>query len=163
MILENFTQDDISEFLSWVQGCTPEFLCQFAGPRYHHPLDQTQLQATLEDDSVVMLKLMDSGQMLAHAQIMRISSSQNTASLGRILVHPQFQGQGHSTRLMHLLKEYLLHHYEITNITLQVYDFNHNAIKSYRKNGFVEIRRTHQPIPQLNSTWISIEMQYSGE
>jgi len=159
--LEKFTEEDIPDLLKWLEKTDAKFLYQFAGPKYHYPLDKKQIVATLNTDNFLMLKVIfeSNDEVIGHCQFMRIDKEKSKASIGRILLNPEKRGQGFGFKLMNEMKNYAKHKLKIAQLYLRVFDFNSAAIECYRKAGFIIIGVNEDQIPEFNESWKSFSME----
>jgi len=161
--LDLFTQADIPEFLSWLKDTDEDFLVQFAGTNYRYPLDENQLEQTLQNDDTIMFKALDAdGNMIGHCQLLRVDKILQSASIGRVLVRPERRDNGHGKAMVRALMDYAVKELKIRKLILRVFDFNESAIRCYTHLGFVEIAREAVYYPVIHKTWYRITMEWIG-
>ncbi len=161
--LELFTQDDISEFLTWLENTDEDFLVQFAGTNFRYPLDESQLVQTLNDNDTIMFKSLDGdGNMIGHCQLLRVDHILQSATIGRVMVKPEYRDNGHGKTMVKTLMDYTVKELGIRKLILRVFDFNERAISCYTHLGFVEIAREAVYYPVIHKTWYRITMEWIG-
>ena len=77
------------------------------------------------------------GAFLGDLALLDVDAHNETAGF-RIALDPRFAGQGLGTEATRLLLAYAFDEIGLHRVELEVFDFNERAIRSYRKNGFVE-------------------------
>jgi len=66
--------------------------------------------------------------------------------LGILIGEKDFQNKGYGTEAMKLLVNYSFNTLNLHRVELETFSFNHRAIKSYKKVGFIEEGRKRQAI-----------------
>ncbi|MGH1517801.1 GNAT family N-acetyltransferase [Chryseobacterium sp. JK1] len=129
--LQLFTIQDARMLISQIKDA--KMLLQFAGPRYHFPLTETQLEKDLCDNNRTLFNIIDQTQQntIGHAQIFL---KEETFLLGRILIWDENnRGKGYGKKVMHELLKYGFTHFDKETAELNVYDWNTGAIECYKK------------------------------
>lgn len=142
VILEPFTEADIDQLIAWIP--TPEFLAQWTGAAFSYPLDRAQLTRHLagtngETPACLVYKAVnpETGQTIGHGELARIDSRNLSAALARILVGPPgLRGRGIGQALVIALLRVAFEDLSLHRVALNVFDFNHSALRCYRKVGF---------------------------
>lgn len=67
-------------------------------------------------------------------------------TIGIFIGDDKYKGKGYGTEAMRLLIDFIFNQISVERIELRVFDFNERAIKSYKKNGFVEEGRLRRAI-----------------
>jgi len=140
--LQPFTESDIERLIGWVPSA--RFLLQWAGPAYHYPLDETQIEHQLaaskeESPSHLMYKAVNpkTGETVGHGEIGNINYQNRSATLMRILVGPPtHRGLGLGEKIVEALLRIGFMDMSLHRIELRVYNFNKEAIRCYEKAGF---------------------------
>jgi RimJ/RimL family protein N-acetyltransferase len=138
--LEPVQPQDLDRLLTWVDS--PEFLLQWAGPRFTWPLTKGQLQTNLlesEGSRPTMLAfkaVSDDGMMTAYAEITRIDRANRSASLARLLVAPESRALGIGSWLAAELLWVAFEQLYLHRVALNVFSFNTAAIRAYERSGF---------------------------
>jgi RimJ/RimL family protein N-acetyltransferase len=133
--LEKFVRQDYDTLISWIDS--KEMLMQFAGPGFTFPLTTEQLDMSLSDQKRFAFKVTEtqSKSMVGYGEIYL---KETTVFLGRIIIgEKKLRGQGIGLLIVNQLTAYALKNFPITNIELNVFDWNISAIKCYEKAGFV--------------------------
>ncbi len=136
-----FKKDDIPRLISWIPD--ERALLVWAGPGYEWPLDRDQLQRAIRDAnrmdtlSHIMLKFIRGNDVVGHIELMKRNIEEQSAHVGRVLIHPAERGKGLGHELIKAVKKYAAEQYNIRTLTLNVFDFNKPAISIYQKNGFI--------------------------
>jgi len=141
--LEPFTEADIDQLIAWIPS--PEFLAQWTGPAFDHPLDRTQLtrhlaQTRKEEKSpglIFKVVIPETGDTIGHGELARIDSKNLSAALVRILVGPpELRGRGVGEGIVRALLGIAFDELSLHRVVLNVFDFNQSAIHCYEKAGF---------------------------
>jgi len=132
--LEKFGREHYDDLISWVDS--EEALMQFGGPLFKFPLTPEQLDESISDKNRIAFRLVDeeTNKGIGHAEIFL---QENSIKLGRILIGDKSQrGRGLCPKIMRLLLDYAFANLDEDLIELNVFDWNHGAIKCYEKVGF---------------------------
>jgi RimJ/RimL family protein N-acetyltransferase len=140
--LRRFEKDDCKYLTQWVPDA--RFLVQWAGPHYVFPLTVGQVEETfrrtLEDKPEhLMFKAVrvPGDEAMGHIELMRIDDRKKSAHIGRVLIFkPEVRGKGYGGRMVSLLTDLAFSTMDIRELTLNVFDFNKQAIACYMKIGF---------------------------
>lgn len=157
--LQIFKAEDASELISTIKD--KRELLQFAGPAYHFPLTNEQLESDLENEKRFMFKVFDTAEQKAigHAQIFL---KDETFLLGRILLWDEnTRGKGYGKKIVQELLQYGFHHFDRETAELNVYDWNTGAIECYKKVGFEIDPDVMSEVSIDNELWLSINMKIS--
>lgn len=157
--LENFNREDINSFLSWLEGTDSKFLYQFGGPRYSYPLDKNQVIEDMKTENSVLLKFVDSENIIGHCQFIRINSKESNASIGRLLINPAFRNMGYGQKMISAMISYAKNELNLSKLLLRVFDFNSNAIACYEKIGFKKCGSESKYIEAFNEKWVTLSME----
>ncbi|AKK74648.1 GNAT family acetyltransferase [Chryseobacterium sp. P1-3] len=155
--LQLFTIDDSSELISKIKN--ERMLLQFAGPAYHFPLTEKQLEEDLANENRTLFKIVDGtgGNTIGHAQIFL---KEETFLLGRILIWDENnRGKGYGKKVMQQLLRYGFGHFDKETAELNVYDWNTGAIECYKKVGFTIDPAVRNEAQIDQETWISLNMK----
>ena len=140
--LEPFSEADFERLIGW--SPTPEFLLQWAGPLFSHPLDRGQLAqylaATCQDPPISLAyRGVDgaSGRVVGHVEIGNIERRNSSARLSRVLVGPKdSRGCGLGQQLVRAALAVAFDELHLHRVELFVFDFNQAAIAWYERVGF---------------------------
>ncbi|MBN2616823.1 MAG: GNAT family N-acetyltransferase [Spirochaetales bacterium] len=158
--LEPFTSKDISTLLKWLEGTDNRFLFQFAGSKYQFPLSEKQLIETIDSDDYIPLKLIDlvNNKILGHCQFLRVNHVESSASIGRLLINPEYRNKGFGTIMLKEMISYSKNVLIVKKLELRVFEFNKNALKCYSKIGFTIKSEELIYIKEFNVSWKCITM-----
>ena len=133
--LEPFTQDDFSKLIGWID--TKRELVQFAGDLFTYPLSEDQLHAYLSQEKLVAKKIIhiESGEVIGHCELNFLNEYPR---LSRILIgNKQNRGLGYGAKIIRLMIDAIQKEIPTKQVELRVFGYNTNAIKLYKKEGFV--------------------------
>ena len=133
--LEHFTQDDFSKLIGWID--TKRELVQFAGDLFTYPLSEDQLHAYLSQEKLVAKKIIhiESGEVIGHCELNFLNEYPR---LSRILIgNKQNRGLGYGAKIIRLMIDAIQKEIPTKQVELRVFGYNTNAIKLYKKEGFV--------------------------
>lgn len=124
----------IENLMKWF-SCE-QVLRDWAGPNFRYPYDLASFSADLNLDSLKAFSLIDNkSNLLAFGQYyLRL----NRCHLARLVVSPNFRGQGIAKELMMRLSELGMAELKVNSCSLFVLKHNKSAIKAYKKFGFSE-------------------------
>lgn len=140
--LKPFERDDFSRLIDWVK--TPEFLLQWAGPVFHFPLDESQLDTYLKESLEVpptrkIYKVLNTSDrtVIGHIELNGIDLRNKLATVCRVLVgEPSLRKKGVGLQMLRKVLEIGFDRFGLHRIDLVVFYFNHAAIQCYEKAGF---------------------------
>jgi RimJ/RimL family protein N-acetyltransferase len=162
--LKPFGKDDFSRLIDWIK--TPEFLLQWAGPIFHFPLDESQLDTylkdSLEDLSLRKIyKVLDLADrsIIGHIELNDIDLQNKSATLCRVLIgEPALRNQGIGLQMLRKILEIGFNRLKLHRIDLVVFNFNQAAIKCYEKAGFKEEGHIREARKIGNEYWSLFQM-----
>jgi RimJ/RimL family protein N-acetyltransferase len=136
-----FSRQDFSRLVGWADSA--EFLMQWAGPIFTHPLDKAQLEkyvqaAEGDPPSRRIFKAVATGseEVIGHIELNNIDRRNRSAMVSRVLVDPARRGQGFGVELVRKAVELGFGELQLHRLELYVFDFNEAAIVCYRRAGF---------------------------
>lgn len=154
--LNQFRKAHYSRLISWVDSA--EALMQFAGPRFEFPLTDEQLDKSLNDPNRIAFYVteMETGICIGHAEILLTGKS---ARLGSILIGDKLRrGKGFGQAIVIKLLDYAFNQLDQSQVELNVFDWNIEAIKCYEKVGF-KVNPDVQQTREINGKkWIALNM-----
>lgn len=103
---------------------------------------------TLEDDQVIGTTGLD-GNMKFHAD----------AFVGIGIGEPEFWGKGYGTEAMNLILQYVFMELNLQRVSLDVFEYNPRAIRSYEKAGFSHEGRLRGALLREGKRW---DLLYMG-
>lgn len=137
--LEPFAPNDFSRLIGWID--TKRELIQFAGDLFTFPLSEEQLQAYLSQKKLFPKKIIhiESGEVIGHCELNFLNEHPR---LSRILIgNKQNRGRGYGAKIIHLMIDAIQKEIPVNQVELRVFGFNTNAIKLYKKEGFVILEK----------------------
>jgi RimJ/RimL family protein N-acetyltransferase len=140
MELKQFTQEHFAILASWFP--TEADLIQWGGPKLRFPLDDSQMNAMLENkpgnlpDNRCWMALHD-GSLIGHAQLI-FDWKNGNATLARVAIAPAFRGQKLAVPMLNLVIAEAFQYPQLMRLELNVFSFNQSAIQAYNRLGFSE-------------------------
>ncbi|MDQ0782274.1 GNAT family N-acetyltransferase [Chryseobacterium sp. W4I1] len=159
--LQPFKINDSFELISKIKD--KRALLQFAGPAYHFPLTEEQLENDLDNENRFMFRVYDETQqnVIGHAQIFL---KEDTFLLGRILIWDENnRGKGYGKKTVQELLKYGFRNFHRKTAELNVYDWNTGAIECYKKVGFEIDLGVMSEVSIDNELWLSINMKINKD
>jgi len=134
LILNDFSQADFDDLIAWIP--TEEMLITIAGTDWQFPLNDAQLADYLQDPKMYRFTITDQNAMkLGHAAL--VIMGDNSYKIDRLIIgSPAARGQGLGEKTIRLLLEYAFEKLNAVSVVLNVFDWNHAAIRCYQKCGF---------------------------
>ena len=138
--LEPFTSADFAQLIAWVD--TERLLYEWSGSLFSFPLTPDALSWYLEGANdftkpeVFIYKAVesDTGRALGHISLGSISEQNRSGRISRVLV-AEGKGRGYCAAMVQNLLKIGFEQLHLHRIDLGVYDFNHAAIRCYKKCG----------------------------
>lgn len=155
--LQLFNINDAPALISNIKD--KKALLQFAGPMYHFPLTEDQLEADVSDEKRTLFKIVEAENQntIGHAQIFL---KDTTFLLGRILIWDENnRGKGYGKKVMQELLKYGFRNFNREIAELNVYDWNTGAIECYKKVGFTIDQDIRNEAKIDDETWVSLNMK----
>lgn len=103
-------------------------------------------QIEMKDTYNFSIEDIETGLYIGGCGINKIDWKNGVATVGIYIGDKDFRGKGYGTEAMGILIDFIFNQMNINRIQLFVFSFNERAIKSYKKNGFVEEGRLKQSI-----------------
>ncbi|GAB5457720.1 MAG: hypothetical protein Hens3KO_07500 [Henriciella sp.] len=154
--LRAFTKEDISPLTTWFKSEIE--VRQWAGASLSYPLQARDFKALINrhkaggPDAEIWAIETENGVMIGHAQL-SYNLRLHQATLGRVAIAPEKQGQGLSANLIRLAIDRAFSWTWVNRLELRVYDFNKAAISAYRKAGFTYEGTRRQSTPVGGTYW----------
>jgi RimJ/RimL family protein N-acetyltransferase len=154
--LEPFLEKDFDRFISWIHS--EEQLIQFAGPIFSYPLTNEQLTAYIGSDKrkAYKVRLMSTGNIIGHCEL---NFQNSIPRLSRILIgSKELRNKGIGKHIVTQLLENVFSSTEFDRVNLSVFEWNLNAIASYRKVGFQINKGFETTMIVGDKTWVAYNM-----
>lgn len=152
-----FNENDFPRLISWIDS--EKMLIQFAGTKFSYPLTTEQLRIYISEENRYIFKAIDqeSDEAIGHADILCFEKDKGL--IGRVLIgEKQNRGHGLGLKLMEALCDLGFNKLNLTELHLNVYDWNHAAIQCYTKIGFKKIHYKKQQSIYKDEVWNVIRM-----
>jgi RimJ/RimL family protein N-acetyltransferase len=138
--LEPFTPADFDQLIAWVD--TERLLYEWSGSLFAFPLTPSALAWYLEgandfaNPEVFIYKAVESEtrRAVGHISLGGISEQNRSGRISRVLV-AEGKGRGYCAAMMRALLQIGFEQLHLHRIDLGVYDFNHAAIRCYKRCG----------------------------
>lgn len=132
MRLTQPSDEDFIALMSWFS--TKEALSVWSGLGFRYPFDLISFKSDLKLDSIKSYSLVSAdGELLAFGQYyLRLGK----CHFGRLVVNPNFRGQGIASHLIHQLSILGKSDLKTDSCSLFVLGHNKSAIRAYKKLGF---------------------------
>ena len=153
-----FTKTDYDQLISWVKD--EEMLMQFAGPSFTFPLTAAQIELSLADKNRVAYKIVHNADQttFGHAEI--ALQEPGVALLSRIFIGDMaYREKGLALPIVNKLLDLAFNQPGIEHASLNVFNWNIPAIKSYKKAGFVVNEGKTLTRYIKDQTWIALNMR----
>jgi RimJ/RimL family protein N-acetyltransferase len=119
-------------------------MLQWAGPtEFVFPLTDDQLRRYLSGSDEphsfrkIFTAISEDGKVCGHIELGAINYVNQTASLCRVFVAPEYRGKGLCAPMVESVLEFGFEELRLRRIELRVYAFNFSAIRCYERSGFV--------------------------
>lgn len=140
--LRPFARDDFPILIGWIPSA--RFLMQWAGPTFHWPLDNVQLESRWLQAQGPEPRLLaftavsaEGGEPVGHIELAAIDRENGSASIACVLVGAaESRGRGIGTEMVRQTVDVGFHRLGLHRIQLHVFDFNEAAIACYERCGF---------------------------
>jgi len=160
ILLRPFTRPDFPRLIRWITS--RELMVQWAGAtEFTFPLTEAQLEKYLSasegDRSArrVFAATTEQGDVCGHIELNAISVENNSGSLCRVFVSPEYRGSGVCVPMVRRALDVGFGELGLRRIDLRVYAFNTPGIRCYEKAGFVReglLRKSQKVGDQLWDT-----------
>jgi len=153
--LRPFEPRDYPRLLNAIHS--PQELVQWAGPYFHFPLDQAQLEAyraSAQGGTAVrrIYTACDAaGEPVGHIELNEIDGY--SARLCRAFINPSLRGRGFGRAMVRRAVRIGFADLGLRRIDLGVYDFNTAAIRCYMLEGFVKEGHLRMARPVGDEIW----------
>lgn len=159
--LQTFGEKDFDRLISWIKN--KEEMVQFAGPVFTYPLTREQLLKYAGDTTrqVFKVRLISTSETIGHCEL---NLQNEIPRLSRILIGDRsVRNRGIGKAIIRSLLNRVFTTTEFEKVDLNVFDWNHNAIASYKSVGF-EIKPGFETYMEINGeTWTACNMIVSKQ
>lgn len=142
ILLRPFAPSDFSRLIGWIES--EETLVQWAGPtEFVFPLTDDQLRRYLSGSvgdhasRRIFAAATEGGEVCGHVELGAISYSNQTASLCRVFIAPDYRGRGLCALMVKQALAVGFDELGLRRIDLRVFGHNSSAIRCYERSGFV--------------------------
>ncbi|MBN1779583.1 GNAT family N-acetyltransferase [bacterium] len=138
--LRPFTIEDIPRLIQEIPD--RRFLMQWAGPLYQWPLTGDQILHHLQNDSRppgrsrIFKAVTRKNDTVGTCELAAIDPLKSSARLSRILIYRHARNRGLGIRMLDRLLRIAFEEMRLCRLALNVFDFNHAAIRCYEHLGF---------------------------
>lgn len=96
------------------------------------------LEKVIKDESRLFLFIVDQekDEVMGDIELLEMHRVHRSAWIRIALHREEYFGKGYGTEAMHLMLNHGFHSLNLHRIELEVYDYNHRAIRTYEKLGF---------------------------
>ncbi|MCX7710577.1 MAG: GNAT family N-acetyltransferase [Clostridia bacterium] len=165
--LELLEEKDFRKIVEWNEGKDTAFLYQWAGPGYEYPITTVKIKDRFDEgvnqdgSDTYIYKILDAetNQTIGTIELFRIDREKRSATIGRFLIGEagnRNRGYGKSALEAMVQKGFL--DFELEKLSLNVFDFNHNAIRCYKNAGFKKVSFREHVYETAAGTWGVFEM-----
>ena len=137
--LRPFGRVDFDQLIA--EAGTPEFLFQWAGPLFTHPLDRGQLERYRltalgsPPTTLIYTAVDEAGTPAGHIELARIDRRNLCATVARVLVYARRRGQGIGREMLTHVLQVGFGELGLHRVELLVFDFNRPGIRAYEHAG----------------------------
>jgi RimJ/RimL family protein N-acetyltransferase len=165
--LENMEYMDLKKIIEWNEGMTSDYLLQWAGPKYNHPLTLTQIEnyflneVSKDGSNIVIYKIIsiNTNEIIGTIELRETDKVNKVGRIGRFLIGEQsMRGKGIGKFVMREVLKKGFEDLGFQKITLGVFDSNHSAIKCYENAGFIKERLIENARKAAGGYWNLYEM-----
>ncbi|WP_454052586.1 GNAT family N-acetyltransferase [Clostridium sp. Marseille-Q7071] len=165
--LEYLLEEDFDKIIKWNENTSPEYLMQWAGPTYKHPITKDQIAENFknisdkEESQVFIYKIIytESNEIIGTIQLIKTDNANKVGRIVRFLIGEEsIRGKGIGTAAIDEILNIGFNTFLLEEITLGVFDFNHGAIRCYEKVGFKKTKITENARVVGNKYWNLYEM-----
>lgn len=162
--LRYFEAADVPQLMQWINH--EALLINWAGSLFTFPLTNESMDWYISDvnqpgkSSAFVYKAVhaETGETVGHISLGGISKKNRAGRISRVLVGPQFQGNGYCCQMVRQLLQIGFEDMQLHRISLGVYDFNKSAIQCYQKSGFVIEGKSRDMLRFGTEWWSLVEM-----
>ncbi|WP_425446497.1 GNAT family N-acetyltransferase [Dethiothermospora halolimnae] len=109
-------------------------------------MDWYENQKKSKDTYNFAIEAIEEGIYIGGCGINTLDLKNGVVIVGIFIGNKDYRSKGYGTEAMKLLIDFIFNQINVNKVQLVVYGFNERAIKSYKKNGFIEEGRIRQRI-----------------
>jgi len=154
--LTPFEKPDFERLISWL--ATEEILVTIAGTDFTYPLDAEQLSEYIKDPLSHAFNAVNAhDEVIGHAEL--ILMKENICTIDKVIIGDEkLRGKGIGGQLIRTLVDYAFDNMSVSVVELNVYDWNHPAIRCYEKVGFIKNPGKEQETSFGDKNWLYFNM-----
>lgn len=152
--------DDLPHVLTWLGDSETSFV-QWGGSAFGWPIDQDRLAKHFAEAELPHKRVytaIEKQQPVGHVELVGISTWQERASIGRVLINPDQRGRGLARSMVAQVMVIAFNELKVHRLDLSVAEFNAPAIRVYERLGFVREGLTREGRRAGDRRWSSIQM-----
>ena len=139
-IIRPLNPKNAKKIVNWNEGGSQDFLMQWAGRAFVHPITVEQVVADMKVCNTVF-EIIYEEEMIGTIAFINVDEKVGSAYIGHFLLNPELKGKGHGTAILQEFIIYCFGILKLKELTLKVFDYNKGALRCYEKNGFAETER----------------------
>ncbi len=139
-IIRPLNPKNAKKIVNWNEGGSQDFLMQWAGRAFVHPITVEQVVADMKVCNTVF-EIIYEEEMIGTIAFINVDEKTGSAYIGHFLLNPELKGQGHGTTILQEFIIYCFGILKLKELTLKVFDNNKGALRCYEKKGFKETER----------------------
>lgn len=167
--LRPLKREDLPIILKWNENKTSDYLFQWAGNSYTHPLTLEQLESVFDTgielsevrNARYAIETTHNNKMIGVIELNHIDNHKGTASVCRFLIgDDKNRGKGYGKEALSLLTMVANEQYQIQSLFLKVFDVNLQGIRCYEKVGFKQVDYEQDVYHDGTKSWGRVYMAY---
>ncbi len=136
--LEPLQADDCQEIVAWHEGTDKDFLQTWAGHKaYTYPITAEQIINWISNNDIFVFKILYENKMIGTIELSQIDRQNNKARICRFILKEDYRGKGLGQKVLDEVMNYAYRELNICSFSLGVFVNNENAIRCYKKAGFI--------------------------
>lgn len=165
-------KEDLKRIIEWNEHKSADYLLQWAGPMFDHPLTLEQVENYFLNDVkkdksniyVYKIQLPEIDEIIGTVELRQIDENNRVGKVCRFLIGDEdARGRGIGTEVLKEILRIGFEDLKFELITLGVFDFNQRAIKCYENAGFTKSRFIEEARKSSNGYWNLYEMAISKD
>ncbi|SHK19142.1 Protein N-acetyltransferase, RimJ/RimL family [Geosporobacter subterraneus DSM 17957] len=165
--LQPLEREDLKKILEWNKNQSADDLAQWAGPLYHHPLTEDQLedyfthQVYIDYPTIFVYKIIltETNEVIGTIELRETDKENRIGKVCRFLIAQEgMRGMGIGQKVLQEIVKLGFEDFGFEKIALNVFDFNVHAIRCYEKVGFKKEKLYENVRKSAAGDWSSYEM-----